>query len=633
MGENPGALDDSPKSHEFGYLTAHCLTYQTQINESGSRSSKVRRPHLAYSSLGGSQISFPTERKVMTSYEAYLDPDVFSQRRAKYEPDGYADWVKLFAAFSVCLVVSGIVAAGLAFMLYAGFYFIVFVPMLAALGCASAMWYAVDISDCRSTFIAGVLGAVVCLTSYVGSYHASMLWVAGFEHAHRIDLLPKYIALRWKHDTVDDARELHGDNRARFQRQRPSTLRFWANAVLFAFEASITAAFGFVISRRAAMRPYCPKHQEWLVGKKSPVRISPRALGERQTIQSQLANRSVQELTLYHCCNAMAGHDRCPIFLSATRQVDSSSPAKKADHVVDRVRLHSNEEQEFAVLLPPDRFARQSQDVANRSDRDFDLDGTSEVPSHADGYKPRLATVGAVEPPWGGQLTSPRQRAIGTAICCLPILTLIGALAGICGPLALKHLGWAEPSAWWMLVGFALLPITHFCCTRISTVPYKRMERLAKRKFPGRRKALVDFSNPDLTFALVIPRHEIQRNTLGKWDFGFLEVDANQHEIRFEGDLERYRVPASSITVLEIEQAIFCASEGSVSYEYMVRLEFQTETGPVERLFSQRHTWRAMSADDIRREVAAKLHDYLRTAIDPQETSKQEHELSFVIDT
>jgi len=43
-------------------------------------------------------------------------------------------------------------------------------------------------------------------------------------------------------------------------------------------------------------------------------------------------------------------------------------------------------------------------------------------------------------------------------------------------------------------------------------------------------------------------------------DTGFLAVDARRREIRFEGDKERYRIPAAALLSCEVEKSLFVST-------------------------------------------------------------------------
>ena len=559
-----------------------------------------------------------------------LEPGIFGRAREKYIPDGHVDLGRMTLATVACFAVAALIAVGLSFLFFGGFYFIVMIPLLAALVCGATVAQAVTATHCRHPLAAGLLGATVALAAYLGSYHACLLWEIGVENIHRVDALPTYLSLRWETDTVHDAHDIPDANNN--EPVKASPMRYWGNFALFLFETLVTVGAGFAIPWTTAKRPYCPKHRRWLVKTKGSVDHDGTSSTDKPSVQEQLAKRGADEISIHYCTEATAHDGTCDIYLTGTK-VMSTGKGTKRENVIDHVKLTPDEIAEFATLLPVDRLASVQRTVAEswqeQSPTDDDFSGGSSPNWNDSPTSIGMATVTKVEAPHGGRFNTRFHRNIRNAIAYSPILGLVGGLGAMCGPMALNNIGWNVPDSGWLtLFGFLLLPTTAYLCIRISTVPYNGMRKLAELNFPLRSTAIVNCSKASSRFAIIMPRNEVSSNSFGKWDFGFVDVDATRNEIRFEGDMERYRIPAESIIDISVEREVFTESQKDTSYEYLVRLVFQTAHGPMERLFSQRHLWRAMSKDDARRQPALALMEYLRTILPPP-SNDEESELQF----
>lgn len=78
---------------------------------------------------------------------------------------------------------------------------------------------------------------------------------------------------------------------------------------------------------------------------------------------------------------------------------------------------------------------------------------------------------------------------------------------------------------------------------------------VAKSVIRSRRDAIVEPDGESL-FVDVIPRSNWNRMMLeNASDVGFLIVDTQRREIRFEGDRERYRIPANALYSCELEKS------------------------------------------------------------------------------
>lgn len=101
-------------------------------------------------------------------------------------------------------------------------------------------------------------------------------------------------------------------------------------------------------------------------------------------------------------------------------------------------------------------------------------------------------------------------------------------------------------------------------------------------------------------------------------DFGFLIVDANSRSILYEGNKERWTIPAGSIDKLKIEEVQYGAAGESATGQlrcYVV-LTFQQPAGPYEigLRVADKHPGKA--TDARRMQSAVELYEYLESTLD-----------------
>src|SRR6266571_930442 len=111
----------------------------------------------------------------------------------KYRASGRVNWSFVPLALGVLDI-----SAGLAYGLYLafdlGFYYMIIMPLLAALILAGIILLAVSWGHCRSPLIAMGVGLSAGLVLYLGRYHVDMMARLGPDMAWKIQFLPRYIA-------------------------------------------------------------------------------------------------------------------------------------------------------------------------------------------------------------------------------------------------------------------------------------------------------------------------------------------------------------------------------------------------------------------------------------------------------
>jgi hypothetical protein len=107
------------------------------------------------------------------------------------------------------------------------------------------------------------------------------------------------------------------------------------------------------------------------------------------------------------------------------------------------------------------------------------------------------------------------------------------------------------------LGGIALLSLGIRLGTQLVLfVSGRYLLRRAQREISERPDALVDPRHPDAVLVHVVPRDRWQHGPILKpSEVGFLLVDQPGRRLLFEGDKERWRVPAGCLISCEVERA------------------------------------------------------------------------------
>ncbi len=199
-----------------------------------------------------------------------------------------------------------------------------------------------------------------------------------------------------------------------------------------------------------------------------------------------------------------------------------------------------------------------------------------------------------------------RTIVIGNLLSLSSLIAFLGSIAGIGGGVylsnvleVLDHKAQPEPARLALGLSLAavclvLLVLSGYVALRNSSAPANNFYlRRAKHFFGMRIAPIVDLNRPSdqpTFFVEVVPRKNWGKVMLETaTDIGFLEVDGRRREIRFEGDRERYRIPATAITECSIQQVSAAMGDSQIVY-HMVVLRGSTRTGPWEAPFCPRQT-------------------------------------------
>lgn len=202
-----------------------------------------------------------------------------------------------------------------------------------------------------------------------------------------------------------------------------------------------------------------------------------------------------------------------------------------------------------------------------------------------------LASVRAIEPEYAGQIMSKRNLAIGQLLtlipifiqlpsCVLTIAAFISLFPGENDPKLFSHV--PKQQLHQMLdIGLGLMIVSSIWGLGFSSrLRVKYLQAVAKREIKRRLDAIVQ---PDAQsqFVRIIPRENWNRAMFKEEkDCGLLLVDPVRREIRFEGDNERYCIPADALLSCDVGKSVFTsAAKPTAPGYFMVVLRAQTNSG------------------------------------------------------
>jgi hypothetical protein len=247
--------------------------------------------------------------------------------------------------------------------------------------------------------------------------------------------------------------------------------------------------------------------------------------------------------------------------------------------------------------------------------REIDRAGEAQV----DEWTERVARVEAVEPSDAGTILTRKNAIIQTIIGVVSVFSgfaLAFAPAGVLSSLDPQPPDWVYGIAVGWLFGCMLLNLGWILFfARYPTSQF--MLRQTRHAFELRPNPAVDMNDQDLFFVDIIPRINWGKQMMeNATDIGFLQLDKTRRELRFEGDRERYWIPAESI--LEIKHEFWAESvqhqlQRSPSLNHVVVVCAMTASGTWETWFYCRqyrfrmHTEKRRLADVL--ELESKIRE------------------------
>ena len=313
--------------------------------------------------------------------------------------------------------------------------------------------------------------------------------------------------------------------------------------------------------------------------------------------------------------------------------------------------LHEREDLELSgeLSLPPDQRPT-GQDTTREFDRiDWQLRLDCEVPHAPDyraifplnvlpvavdeepvaapGQKPRaVVEVRPIEPEFAGRILTRRRLLMVYLLGMLPLLVMLAGLGlGAAGYPAMFPKDTDFPR-WFAVFGLQgeVLFISGCILVFVGTVwgiafpslISSRYNYRVVRNAVNRRRDAIVTPGPGTWMVDIVPRNHWNRLMLeNAADIGFLAVDEQRREIRFEGDKERYRIPADAIRSCELEKSFLSTTaRANAPGTWLVVIRAASPDGIWETPFGPR-VLKGRSLSKAQERAAKELHAQIKALL------------------
>lgn len=513
--------------------------------------------------------------------------------RRVHRPTGAVDWTRFLPLAGLALLVSAALALALYAGVSVGFYILFVMPLLAAVTAGGCVWFAVSRGHCRSSFVGGLLGLACAMLLSLGPYVIGLVHAEGARAATQPELVARYIVQRMNSDST----EMHGAHGARRAMRGipPGRLGRFCNWADLGFGALVALLVCCVFGAGAAELPYCTIcHQQLrhallaLPRGSAPAvvqALNENRLGEilRMPLVPDEGGGPYTAVSVEYCPRP-EGSRCCPVYLSVKElrtggTVGSRRWMTTTSMVGGTVLLSRSELTGEEVALLTARLPELSQTPFSWPARELEAP-RSERSMSAPLCKPGGMQITAVPAPRAGALLSrsnvfrhnvlPWVCLVGSGVLCIVLIGVVADVLpyGSSTPLGLSLL---------VLAGllFAAGPIYFLVASG-----NRRLLRLARQRISARADCLVRADDPAAILVKIIPMERVGQFRWEKAiDVGFLRVDEQRRELLFEGDRERYQIPAHAIRACERLTLVFGHMEYSVVRHYA---ELRVHAEPVE---------------------------------------------------
>jgi hypothetical protein len=478
--------------------------------------------------------------------------------REHYRPDQGVNALRL----PVLVGLPAGTAVGIAWLLrtayLGGWYWIILLPCLLAFVLGGMMHAAVVLSHCRQPVIAALIGLSAGLLAYLGYFYFTM---TGLLPGAPLQSLPDYIQFRMETDTEEDiGRPARGGQPNEF-------MNWWAFATELLFLVGVPLAMG----RRRARRAYSAELGQWL--ERDEVRFR---TGARDQIEAALRdgwlerfvskNRPITTPQQTDACRVWIEYVKAPevspldhdVYLTAIERPFRTWLASLVMRdPLDQVRLETQECLALQPIFPAlaGQLRTHHEELRDAPQTTPGLEVT-EVPTPA-GEATEVAHFEEIPEQERAQLFSGRHLLMSNVVAGIPLLGLAAA-AGLIGlGYFLQQRGTALPLVLSLYAGGVVLGV--ICFGALAANPYAAEQiycyRLLQRTIRQRPEAIVDADDPDVMHIALTRRENWQKVKVETCtDAGLATFDDETGEFLFEGDVERFRIPAGAVVDCRPEQ-------------------------------------------------------------------------------
>lgn len=563
-------------------------------------------------------------------------------QRESYRSSGKVRWLVFLPGLVVITAFTMVMSLCLYLAFGLGFYLVFIAPIIAAL-MGAGLWNLILMwSHCRNYRLATTISVLLGLLLYLGYYHVGLMDAFGVQNVHRIDLLPQYILFRMETDVVRDAHDLRPA-----PAQGPDTVQQIFNWVFFAGELACVIGMFVGVGAQRASKAYCETCRKWMKSETAGLMLGSgasmwRELGQgnfaaavQQLSNTAPANPMGCNLVVEHCTACHGQSDLSKTYLTLT-DVPSPTlgdlsaalkphpkPKTGVRKIVTQVALLPQEVVALATTFPalqknietrPELFAAAQQEVQKIEQA---------VAVQAQEWPHQYAQIEVLKGPTAKVILTTKNAVIQTVV---GIVTIFGGIVLAFVPAGLLFGLMAKPPDW--LAAMALVWL--FACMILSLgwimfyptyFTTRFMKRQSRKAFAARADSAVDWQDPELIFVDIIPRTNWGKQMLeNATDIGFLELNKERQELIFEGDRERYWIPADSI--LDIKHEFFAdpvqhEMQSSPSLNHLIVVRAMTETGPWETWFYRRHHTAKPRTAKRRLQDALELESRIRALVQP----------------
>jgi hypothetical protein len=506
-------------------------------------------------------------------------PESFAGR-TYYKGSG-VDWVRFFPWLLAAFICAAILAEGMALLYSAGYYLILIVPAVAALGVAGMLNLAVSRGHCRSQRVAGLAGLSAGIFLYLGYFYMCMVHDLGPTEGimHTVSF-PDYIRLRMMTERMHDIGAPSQGDQNKVSGVDPTFMN-WGR---FGFELILVLLITTGAAVRRSKKTYCETCHRWMT--RELTQFDPAQSTELMEALRVQSARSLAALSagapfatvpnltaaVDYCSSLKEGRALgCPAYLSIKSIVAGPKGAaldpfdqSKGKLLVRAMQLNGDE-----ISALTSRF-NIFQTITGRITVNVPLASPAQRGSIDD--KSTYADISPVPTEYAGKVLT-RKNVIVASLFAFSVM--IGFLGGLLLTLLGSSTAFPDhppvegvsPGAKQLGIAFIVLGGACVCVSvaivflDLSFFGNRYLRNVLRRELGRRTSVLVDPNDPDALFVECVPKLNWGKLMLDNaGDAGLMVVDRQKQEIRFEGDKERWRIPAASIQYCELE--VFIQQQG-----------------------------------------------------------------------
>jgi hypothetical protein len=491
------------------------------------------------------------------------------------------DWPRFLPWLLAAFIVAAILAEGMALLFSIGQYYIFIVPFAAAACVMGMMTLAVNKGHCRSRWIGGLSGFCAGFVLYVGYFYFGMIHDIGPVVAGHPEFLPTYIRLRMQ---VEQTRDI-GETPKHDEEQKPTRGNTYANWGRFAFEFAVVLVITTGAGLKRARKPYCETCRRWMT--RELTQFSPGAV---QNLMDAFRNQSARSLAAL-CAEApfatipnfTLAADFCPSMKDGMSRDCAAYVSGKFINSAPKGAVFDTFEQSKGQMfmrtmqLSPDELPALAprfkvfEAVAGRSAVSA-LMSESQADEVVEDKNTTYAEITTAPADQSGKVLARKTVVIASLFS---FALLIGLFAGLGLMLGGIFLGFPDhppvegvsPGAKQLGISLIIVGGVSFGVSIVislidsSMFGNRYIRKVLLQELSRRTSLMVDPNDPDALFVECVPKMNWGKMMLDNAaDVGLLVVDRQKREIRFEGDRERWRIPAAAITYCQFE--VFVQRQG-----------------------------------------------------------------------